>query len=414
MTTPGRLLDGAAASVSVVVIQMGARRGYELAWMLEDRGALAALHTSTAWPEGEVPSWIYRRLSGVSDGIVKRRTVRGIPAHKVHANFLAEPLGKIMERLGMSPQLRYRVEDRVLGLSARRVGLAGASVVLSTTGNGGTAFLRWARGQGARIATDIVITPSVYDILAEERHRWPGWEPARGFEADAARYRRHIEEVVSVSDLLLSPSDTVDDGLATVRGFDAAKLVRVPYGLGAATLRPGTPVPKRVLFAGQAGLRKGLPYLAEAARLLTPLGYDMRVAGTAPSGIRARPDCAALKFLGHLAPDAMDAEFRTADVFCLPSLAEGMASVTLEALASGLPCVVTRSAGSPVRDGVEGSIVPERDGPAIAEAIRAICEDRPTRARMSEAAQATAAAHRLEVVGDRLHWVMTELVGAHG
>lgn len=397
--------------LSVLVIQMGARRGFELAQMLESRGALAALHTSTAWREGEVPSRLYRQLSGVTDGIVKRRTVCGIPAHKVRTTFLPEPVGKLYECFGIGQQTRYQAEDWVLGRSARRAGLAGATVVLNTTGNGGTAFLHWARAQGARIATDIVITPSVYDILAEERRRWPGWEPAPNFAADAARYRRHVEAVVAVSDLLLSPSDTVDDGLATVTGFDASKLARVPYGLGNAIQQQGAPVPKRVLFAGQAGLRKGLPYLAEAARLLTPLGYDMRVAGTPSAGIQERPECAALTFLGYLGPDEMAEEFRTADVFCLPSLAEGMASVTVEALASGLPCVVTRSTGAPVRDGQDGLIVRERDGPAIAEAIRLICEDRSTRARMSEAALATASAHRLEVVRDQLY---AALAGAHG
>lgn len=71
--------------------------------------------------------------------------------------------------------------------------------------------------------------------------------------------------------------------------------------------------------------------------MLTPLGYDVRVAGTASAIIRGRPECAALTFLGHLGPDEMAAEFLTSDVFCLPSLAEGMARVTLEELAYGLP-----------------------------------------------------------------------------
>jgi len=400
--------------LSVLVVQIGARRGYELARMLHDRGALAALHTSTAWREGEAPSWLYRRLSGVTDSIVKRRTVRGIPAAKVRTSFLADPVGKVVTLAGKGNEARFRAEDWALGLSVRRAGLAGASVVLNTTGNGGAGFLRWVQRQGARIATDVVITPRVYDILAEERRRWPGWEPVQGFAVNAESYRRHIESVVAVSDLLLSPSETVDHGLATVRGFDAKKLVRVPYGLGAASLQPGTPVPRRVLFSGQAALRKGLPYLAEAARLLRPLGYDIRVAGTTPHGIRERPECAALTFLGHLGPDDMAAEFRSADVFCLPSLAEGMARVTLEALVCGLPCVVTRAAGSPVRSGHDGLIVPERDGAAIAEAIRAIAEDRATRARMCEAALATASAHTLAVIGDRLYAVLADLAQHDG
>ena len=48
----------------------------------------------------------------------------------------------------------------------------------------------------------------------------------------------------------------------------------------------------------------------------------------------------------------------SADVFVFPSLFEGSAVVTYEALAAGLPSVVTPSAGSVVRDGVEGFIVP--------------------------------------------------------
>jgi glycosyltransferase involved in cell wall biosynthesis len=302
----------------------------------------------------------------------------------------------------------------MLGLTARIAGLADASVVLNTTGNGGTGFLRWAQSKGARVATDIVITPRVYEILAEEQRHWPDWEPNKLFDANAARYRRHIEEIVAVSDLLLSPSETVDEGLATVDGFSATKLTRLPYGLGAASVRLGRPVSRQVLFAGQAGLRKGLPYLAEAARILRPKGYEFRVAGGVSPGIRARPECADLTFLGHLGPEEMEAEFRAADVFCLPSLAEGMASVTLEALAAGVPCVVTRSAGSPVSDGLDGLLVPERDAPAIAEAIRAISEDPATRARMSDAALATASACTLDVVSNRLYAVLAELVQKHG
>ena len=50
-----------------------------------------------------------------------------------------------------------------------------------------------------------------------------------------------------------------------------------------------------------------------------------------------------------------------ADVFVFPSLFEGSAVVTYEALACGLPCVVTPEAGSVVRDGVEGLVVPSAD-----------------------------------------------------
>ena len=56
-----------------------------------------------------------------------------------------------------------------------------------------------------------------------------------------------------------------------------------------------------------------------------------------------------------------------ADVFVFPSLFEGSAVVTYEALACGLPCVVTPDAGSVVRDGVEGFVVAPRDVDGLAE-----------------------------------------------
>ncbi|NJL07921.1 MAG: glycosyltransferase family 4 protein [Methylacidiphilales bacterium] len=329
----------------------------------------------------------------------------------MRTTFLPEAAGSALRTLGVEAQRRFRIEDWLLGLEARWHGLAGANVVLNTTGNGGIGFLRWAKGQGAKIATDIVITPRVFDILKEEYERWPGWEPSQRLDRAASIYRAHLETLVAVSDLLLCPSETVVDGLATIRGFDPQKVARVPYGLGKVLIEAGTPLEKRILFAGQAGLRKGLPYLAAAARILRARDpvYEIRVAGLASDRVRARPECADLTFLGHLGPDRMAEEFRTADVFCLPSLAEGTARVTLEALAHGIPCVVTRSAGAPVVDGEDGLIVPERDGVALAEAIAAIATDRAMRARMSDAALQRAAAHTLDKVGARLDMVLADL-----
>jgi glycosyltransferase involved in cell wall biosynthesis len=62
---------------------------------------------------------------------------------------------------------------------------------------------------------------------------------------------------------------------------------------------------------------------------------------------------------------------RSADIFILPSLEEGLARTSLEALACGLPIVVTPHTGSNdfVRPGVNGEIVPIRNARAIADAV---------------------------------------------
>ena len=64
-----------------------------------------------------------------------------------------------------------------------------------------------------------------------------------------------------------------------------------------------------------------------------------------------------------------------ADVFVFPSLFEGSAVVTYEALACGLPSVVTPNAGSVVRDGLEGFVVPPRDVEALAARMEQLGDD---------------------------------------
>ena len=108
--------------------------------------------------------------------------------------------------------------------------------------------------------------------------------------------------------------------------------------------------------------------------------------------MRRHPEACNLTFLGHLGPAEMAEEFARADVFAFPSLAEGSASVTAEALGAGVPVVTTKAAGSIVRDGVDGLIVPERNPEALAEAVRSIVEDRDMRAAMSRAARERAQA----------------------
>ena len=159
-----------------------------------------------------------------------------------------------------------------------------------------------------------------------------------------------------------------------------------------------------MLFAGTANLRKGIHYLGMAAERLIAAGhrYDFRVAGNVNARIAAQPACRHLRFLGRVPRNGVHLEFAAADVLALPSLAEGSAGVTYEALAAGVPVVTTRASGSVVRDGIEGRIVPERDPVALADAIAEIIEDRDKRAQMSLAARQRARNYTWERYGERL------------
>jgi glycosyltransferase involved in cell wall biosynthesis len=130
--------------------------------------------------------------------------------------------------------------------------------------------------------------------------------------------------------------------------------------------------------------------------------YDFRVAGHALPGVTGQPICRNLNFLGRVDRSKIHLEFQAADLFVLPTLAEGSAEAVYEALAAGLPVITTKSAGSVVRDGIEGRIVPERDPDALAEAIRELTENRTLRNRMAVAARERAKDFTWDRYGERL------------
>ena len=97
------------------------------------------------------------------------------------------------------------------------------------------------------------------------------------------------------------------------------------------------------------------------------------------------------------------------DVFLLPSICEGSATVIYEALAAGLPVICTPNAGSVVRDGVDGFIVPIRDPDAIMEKLEQLATNAQLLAQMSENARRRAGEYSIDAYGERLKEVLLSL-----
>jgi sugar transferase (PEP-CTERM/EpsH1 system associated) len=80
---------------------------------------------------------------------------------------------------------------------------------------------------------------------------------------------------------------------------------------------------------------------------------------------------------------------RAMDVFVLPSVAEGISNTILEAMATGLPVVATRTGGNPelVEDQVTGTLVPVRKPPDLARALDMYLGNPDLRSRHGQAAR---------------------------
>lgn len=140
-----------------------------------------------------------------------------------------------------------------------------------------------------------------------------------------------------------------------------------------------------VLFVGRFVPQKGVSLLLIA---LAGTGIPLVLVGDGPmfqTLTRQARDlnmAETVRFLGSCPPDELSAIYRGASVYALPSLAEGMPHVVLEAAAAGLPIVATRveGIGAIVVEGETGHIVPIADPEALRRAIQSLFSD-PTQAQ---------------------------------
>jgi glycosyltransferase involved in cell wall biosynthesis len=155
----------------------------------------------------------------------------------------------------------------------------------------------------------------------------------------------------------------------------------------------------RVLSVARVGYAKGIQYLGDAVRVA---GEHVESASVAGGGLEDFPllrrRCSALEFVGHQSRSNLNSLYAGADVFVLPTLADAMARTVLEAMASGLPVIITPESGYEgiIHDGVQGFFVPARDSHAIADKLAILARDGELRLRMGRAARELANAYSWE------------------
>ena len=180
-------------------------------------------------------------------------------------------------------------------------------------------------------------------------------------------------------------------------GFPEERLLHVPYGVSLESFRPPSPGTRerdktfRVLHVGGVNLRKGCHYLLQAFRALDLPDAELRFVGAvAPEmeSFRERWASDRVVFQDPVPQARLVDIYGRGSVFCLASLEEGLAMVTAQAMACGLPVVATTNTGAEdlVHDHAEGFIVPIRDPDALAERLLWLYENRDARLAMGRAA----------------------------
>lgn len=238
------------------------------------------------------------------------------------------------------------------------------------------ACFTWVRRNGGKTFLDAGNShpDNFWEILTEEHRRWNcPYPPVAKFYIERAR--RMMADV----DFVLSPSRFVRESFLA-RGFRPEQLLDVVYVINVSCFRPARQErpknrPLTIVNTGSLSLRKGTPYLLEAFRLIHKEVPDVRFLLThivmdSVKPILARYKNLPIEWAPPLDKGPLAERLRSADIFILPSLEEGLARTALEAMACGLPVVLTPNTGASdfVVEGVNGSVVPIRNAEATAAA----------------------------------------------
>lgn len=176
------------------------------------------------------------------------------------------------------------------------------------------------------------------------------------------------------------------------RSLSAKNVFRIPNGVDCREFRPGghPPLPLEMdfpkpyfLYAGAVQTQKGVFTLLESLCRLKEkkIFPKLIVAGDGPEFDRAKSvaedNDLQVRFLGRVDRKHMPRLMADADLFVLPSINEPFATVYLEAMASGTPCVGTDTGGTPeiITDGQTGFLMPVKGVDKLSNIIERILNE---------------------------------------
>ena len=369
---------------------------------LYEQELLAAFYTCIVWrPE----SAIARLMPGGLRNTFERRARVQLPAELVRTRPFRELVRNALIRAGkkhlivaetnpFSIDSVYADLDRYVARSLRQYGQVRAVYAYE---DGALHEFRRGRELGKHCIYDLPIGywRANIKISMEEAELQPAWKGTLNSLADGEAKCARKDQELELADTVVVPSSFVKATLEMYPGA-AKRIVVNPFGVPAKIAEPRelTRVnqPLRVLFVGSLTQRKGIAYLFDAiekagkAVTLTLIG---RKVGNSELLDKY---CATHRWISSLPNGEILAEMRQHDVFVFPSLFEGMALVTGEALSQGLPVITTPNSGGAdiLRDEVDGWIVPIRDPEAITARLMQLHDDRALLKQMSDSARAQA------------------------
>jgi glycosyltransferase involved in cell wall biosynthesis len=252
-------------------------------------------------------------------------------------------------------------------LASKKIG--NCDIFLGGTGNCKRSLIKAKKNGAIGIIHHWSSHPLTQYKLMKEEYKILG----KNYFFNSEKFRKRMIDECAIADYVLIPSEFVYQSFMD-NGFPKEKLILIPFGVDLkrfSTQKNKKDKNFRAIFVGQVTIRKGIHYLLKAWKELNLKNAELLIVGNicddAKETINQYKDNKSIRIEGFK-HDTQE-YYKQSDIFVTPSIEEGSALVTFEAMASGLPVIVTPNTGSIARDKKDGFIVPIRDVNAIKSKI---------------------------------------------
>ncbi|NJL53106.1 MAG: glycosyltransferase family 4 protein, partial [Hydrococcus sp. SU_1_0] len=259
--------------LNMTVAQLGARGHYAIPRIFHQLGILEHFYTDLCavkgWPKylrlipPQLQSKSLARLTG--------RIPEQIPHNSITAfsNFGFEYARRLRKASSAEKVTQtFLWAGKTFGKLILQKGLKGSGIYTFNTA--GLELLQAAKRQGLKTIMEQTIAPHEIEhrLLKEERELYPEWEEPTQNNRYSQEYIEREQQEWQQAELIICGSEFVRDGIAKCGGA-IERCVVIPYGVNPTLSVLPKKIhhkPLRVLTVGSVGLRKGSPYVLEAAK----------------------------------------------------------------------------------------------------------------------------------------------------
>jgi len=296
--------------------------------------------------------WELALLKGVpglgkeAERLSRRRFEPLAPAPKVQGR-LGEWSRLVRRKMGGGEELSYEANDWLMRTMAKEAGKPWVKGIHSYEDCSLWQF-QAAKRRGKACIYDMPIGYYGWWQQKEKElaRKYRDWLPPEGISSTRFARPEQKKKEMELADVVVTACTFAAN---TIRQSFDKKVVIAPYGVDLPSLEPSHPreSPFRIIYAGAASVRKGVPLLLEVWRDLAWKDAELILAGSWQlASARAAQLPPGVRYLGMMSQKQVNQEISKSDWLILPSNFEGYGLVILEALANGVPVIASTATGA--------------------------------------------------------------------